>query len=199
MRKLLLTCWLLMIAGGICYLFWYNEWKYTLPTPVPQNYVSVNLGQHIDIDAKVNAEKGKPVFIHFFNPECPCSRFNAPHFNSLVKKYGDKLSFRVVVINKGKNYTADEIQNKFEFTVPVSFDSTIASVCGVYSTPQAVIIDADRKLYYRGNYNRTRFCTDNKSNYAQMAIASLLNNETNPLFSQYATKAYGCQVAFCTK
>jgi thiol-disulfide isomerase/thioredoxin len=199
MRKLLLCCWLLILAAGISYIFWSNEWKYSLPTPVPSNYVTVNIGQHIDIDSKLNVEKDKPVFIHFFNPECPCSRFNAPHFNSLVKKYGNQVSFRVVVINKGKDYTADEIKDRFDFKIPVSFDSTIAQSCGVYSTPQAVIIEGDRKLYFRGNYNRARYCTDEKSNYAQMAIASLLNNESNPLFSQYATKAYGCQVAFCNK
>lgn len=199
MKKLLLTCWLLLLAGGVCYLFWQSEWKYSLPTPVPANYAAVSLGQHIDIDGKLSTEHGKPVFIHFFNPECPCSRFNAPHFNSLVKKYGSEINFEVVVINKGKTYTAEEIQKRFDFTVPVSFDSTIAATCGVYSTPQAVLIGNDRKLYYRGNYNRARYCTDNKSNYAQMAIASLLNNEANPLFSQYALKAYGCQVASCTK
>jgi thiol-disulfide isomerase/thioredoxin len=189
----------LLLASGVCYIFWSNEWKYFQPTPVPQNYEAVNTGQHVDIDSKLSSEKGKPVFIHFFNPDCPCSRFNAPHFNSLVKKYGDRLTFKVVVINKTHDYTADEIKNKFDFNVPVSFDSSVAKICGVYSTPQAVIIDGDRKLYYRGNYNRSRYCTDTKSNYAQMAIASLINHETNPLFSQEALKAYGCQVNVCTK
>ncbi len=198
MRKLLLTCWLLLLAGGICYLFWHNEWKYSLPTPVPVNYSAVKIGSHIPVTEKMSTT-GKPVFIHFFNPLCPCSRFNAPHFNSLVKKYGKDIDFKVIVINGGKECTAQQIQNKFDFTVPVSFDSTVATMCGVYSTPQAVIIDGDSKLFYRGNYNRSRYCTDTKSNYAQMAIESLLNHETNPLFSQYALKAYGCQVALCTK
>jgi len=199
MRKLLLTCWLLLLASGICYLFWSNEWKYLQPTPVPQNYVSVGTGQLIDIDTKLQADKSKPVFIHFFNPDCPCSRFNAPHFNSLVKKYGDRFTFSVVVVDRSGKYTAEEVKSKFDFNVPVSFDTTIATLCGVYSTPQAVIINSDRKLYYRGNYNRSRFCTDTKSNYAEMAITSLLSNESKPLFSQYALKAYGCQVNTCSK
>ena len=201
MKKLLLTCWLLILAGGICYQFWYHDWKYNLPTPVPQNYVSVKIGDHVNIDGKITAEKGKPVFIHFFNPECPCSKFNVPHFNSLVKKYHDELDFSVVVVNmnKSKKYTAEEIQNKFDLNVPISFDTTIESACGVYSTPQAVILDADRNLYYRGNYNRARYCTDTKSNFAQQAIDSLLNHDAKPVFSQYALKAYGCQAAFCAK
>ena len=198
MRKLLLTCWLLLLAGGICYLFWHNEWKYSLPTPVPANYNAVNIGQQIPIHEKMSTT-GKPLFIHFFNPQCPCSRFNAPHFNSLVRKYGKEIDFKVVVTKGAEGFTPQQIQDKFDFTVPVSFDSSIAGICGVYSTPQAVIIDTDNKLFYRGNYNRARYCTDTKSNYAQMAVESLLNHETNPLFSQYALKAYGCQVALCTK
>lgn len=31
----------------------------------------------------------------------------------------------------------------------------IAISCGVYSTPQAVIIDGNGQLFFRGNYNKT--------------------------------------------
>ena len=199
MRKILVASWLLTLFSGIIYLFWYHEWKYALPTPVPQNYQSVKTGEHIDIAGKVKCEKNKPVFIHFFNPDCPCSRFNIPHFNSLVKKYGNQIIFSVVVINKSKEFTAEEIKNRFDLSVPVSFDTTIASACGVYSTPQAVILDTAQRLYYRGNYNKTRYCTDKNSNYAQMAIDSLLNHDLQQVFNQYALQAYGCSLPTCTK
>ncbi len=199
MKKLLVTCWLLLLLSGVCYIFWYNEWKYTLPTPVPRNLHTINRGEHVDLSEKIHAENGKPLFIHFFNPDCPCSRFNIPHFNSLVRKYGDKFTFVVVVINKAKNYSIEDIRDKYDLTVPILVDQSIANSCGVYSTPQAVILDAGSNLYYRGNYNRSRYCTDNKSNFAQMAIDSLLNNTSNPIFSQYALKAYGCQLPYCTR
>ena len=199
MRKLFVIGWLSLLLAGICSIFWYYEWKYSLPTPVPQNLHTVNRGQHVDISSKVHVENGKPLFIHFFNPDCPCSRFNVPHFNALVKKYSDKINFVVVVINKKSNYSEKDIQDKYDLTVPVLSDQSIADECGVYSTPQAVILDAGRNLYYRGNYNRSRYCTDNKSNFAQMAIDSLLNKNLNPSFSQYALKAYGCQLPHCTR
>jgi thiol-disulfide isomerase/thioredoxin len=200
MRKLFVICWLLIILSGIAGLFWHNEWKYTLPTPVPQHLHTVNAGEKVNISDKVRSENGKPLFIHFFNPDCPCSRFNIPHFNSLVKKYGNKISFMVVLINpNGKKYNAENIRDKYDLTVPILSDQSIADSCGVYSTPQAVILDAGHKLYYRGNYNRSRYCTDTKSNYAQMAIDSLLNNDLNPTFNQYALKAYGCQLPYCTR
>jgi hypothetical protein len=98
-----------------------------------------------------------------------------------------------------KEYTDKEIQNKFDINLPVLFDTAIASSCGVYSTPQAVIIDTDHKLYYRGNYNRSRYCTEKKTEYARMALDSLLHHNPNVIFDQFALKAYGCELPKCTK
>ncbi len=179
-------------------IFWYADWKYSLPTPLPNQYHAVRTGEYIDLDGKLAVSRNKPVFIHFFNPDCPCSRFNIPYFKSLAKRYGSKISFAIVVLNN-KAYTAAEIQNKFDLDVPVSFDSTIAAACGVYSTPQAVLLDSNQHLYYRGNYNKSRYCTDNKSNYAQMAIDSLFNDNYRPVFNRYALTAYGCQLPVCTQ
>ena len=91
---------------------------YSLPTPVPSDYHNVKKGDYIAIDGRIKAKKNKPVFIHFFNPACPCSKFNIPHFKSLVKQYGDKATFAVAVMSKD-NYTVEEIQDKFGLTIPV--------------------------------------------------------------------------------
>ena len=172
-------------------LFWYSEWQYSLPTPVPQQYLTVKKGELINITAKFNSQKNEPVFLHFFNPDCPCSRFNMPHFKELAETYGGKISFAVVVITTGKNYTEKSIRKKYGITVPVLFDTSLAATCGVYSTPQAVLINTDQSLYYRGNYNKSRYCTDKKSNYAQMAIDGLLASKQEVVFNQYALTAYG--------
>lgn len=197
-KKWLIILWLSLVFAGIFILFWYNEWIYNLPTPVPQNYKAVTSGEYIDVAAKLNLNNNKPVFLHFFNPDCPCSRFNMPHFTSLVQEYGNKVNFAIVVMNN-KNYTAKQIQDKYDLNIPVFFDSSLAASCGVYSTPQAAIINVDHKLYYRGNYNRSRYCTDKKSNYAQMALDSLLQHKTTLSFNQFAFKAYGCQLPKCTR
>jgi thiol-disulfide isomerase/thioredoxin len=197
-KKTITIVWLLVIFSGMAYIFWYTDWKYSLPTPVPKQYHPVGTGAFVDLGGKLAVSGDKPVFLHFFNPDCPCSRFNMPYFKSLVRKYGDKVSFGIVVLNN-KDYTAKEIQNKFDVDIPVSFDSTIAAACGVYSTPQAVLLDATRRLYYRGNYNRSRYCTDTRSNYAQMAIDSLFRNISRPVFSGFALKAYGCQLPVCNQ
>lgn len=198
MRKTLVIFWVLSLFALIAWLFWHNEWKYSLPTPVPQSYHPAQPGDKVTLKEKLQTDN-KPLFLHFFNPACPCSRFNIPHVKSLTKKYGNRMTFAIVVMSRDKNYTVEEIQDKFGLTVPVLSDNSIAQSCGVYSTPQAVIIDADSKLYYRGNYNKSRYCTDKNSNYAQMAIDSLLQKTQHPVFSQYALKAYGCELPGCTK
>lgn len=197
MRKAAITIWLIILFSGITALFWHFELVYALPTPVPENYKAVNIGTKINFTHKPQLSN-KPVFLHFFNPDCPCSRFNISHFKSLVKQYGNRVTFIIVVTNSDKGYSAKDIRQKFDLNLPVYFDRAIASSCGVYSTPQAVIINSDDKLYYRGNYNKSRYCTDKKTNYAQIALDSLLNQKYNPVFSKLALKAYGCQLPTCS-
>jgi hypothetical protein len=198
MRKLAVTIWLLVLLGTIVTFFWYNEWIYKLPTPVPANYQVVERGTTISVPAKSGCSFDKPVFLHFYNPDCPCSRFNIPHFKSLVKQYSSQIQFVIVPVTH-KKITAHDIQQKFDLDVPVLIDTTLARACGVYSTPQAVILDTTRQLYYRGNYNRSRYCTDKRTEYARMAIDKLLHNNAAVIFDQFALKAYGCQLPNCTK
>jgi hypothetical protein len=198
MRNLIVLIWLGLLFIGISALFWYNDWKYKLPTPVPPSYKAVSTGITIELPQQLNAGKYKPVFLHFFNPDCPCSRFNMIYFKSLVKQYQEEVSFVIVVMNNTR-YSVKEIQHKFGLDLPVSFDTALATSCGVYSTPQAVILNRDNQLYYRGNYNKSRYCTDKKTNYAEIALNALLKQGPTVFFDQYALRAYGCQLPQCTK
>jgi hypothetical protein len=196
MKKAIVAVWLMILLSAVAALFWYNEWVYHLPTPIPANYKPVGQGTVIKLTGALEKTGNKPLFLHFFNPDCPCSRFNIENFKSLVKQYGRQVDFVIVVMNN-KYYTADAIQHKFDLNLPVLFDESIAASCGVYSTPQAVLLDAGHKLYYRGNYNRSRYCTDERTSYAKMAIAGLLNDRARVKFDQLALKAYGCSLPNC--
>jgi hypothetical protein len=197
MRKTILIGCLSLSFLGIISLFWYNEWVFSLPTSVPEHYKSVDRGSAIDPGGQFRSD-GKPLFLHFFNPDCPCSRFNITHFKSLVRQYGKEVDFGIVVLT-ARNYTATQIQDKFDIAIPVSFDSTLAARCGVYSTPQAVILTSDHRLYFRGNYNKSRYCTEVSSNYAQIALEGILHKDTTLIFNTYALTAYGCRLPECKK
>jgi hypothetical protein len=197
MKKLVVSIWLIFLLGAIGALFWYNELVFQLPTPVPKNYKPVYQGQLISLNGVLKNEN-KPIFFHFFNPDCPCSRFNVANFKSLVNQYGRQVHFVVVVLNN-HYYTAKQIQDKFDLTIPVIFDPSIAKSCGVYSTPQVALLNPQHQLYYRGNYNRSRYCTDEKTNYAKIAINGLLAAQPKLAFNQLALRAYGCQLPNCNK
>jgi hypothetical protein len=196
LKKGLVLIWLLLLFSAAGTLFWYNDWRYQLPTPVPKNYRPVSTGTVIPLGSEFISSSGKPIFLHFFNPDCPCSRFNMMHFKSLVRQYGSRADFVIVVI-RSKPFTVREIQDKFNVRLPVLFDASLATSCGVYSTPQAVILDGQHRLYYRGNYNSSRYCSDEKTSYAQIALAGFLDERARPAFSPLALKAYGCRLPGC--
>lgn len=196
LRVALATAWLSLLAGVVGGLFWYNDWVYQLPTPVPTHYRPVALGSTVELGDQLEYASDKPLFLHFYNPECPCSRFNGPHFRSLVDRFGNDTRFAVVVLSE-KRFTAAQIREKLGVSVPVLFDSTLAARCGVYSTPQAAIIHPDQRLFYRGNYNAARYCTDEKTAYAKIALTTLLENRKRPVFTADALQAYGCSFPVC--
>jgi hypothetical protein len=196
MKKWLAGIWLLVLMIIIGGFFWFNQLIYSLPTPVPASYKVILPGNKINFSYTANFENPKPVFLHFFNPDCPCSRFNVDHFNNLVKAYSDQVNFLVVMMTD-KSYTEKEVQERFGIKVPVIRDLDIAEACGVYSTPQAVVLKPNHTLYYRGNYNRSRYCTDEKTNYAKIAIEGVLENHDIKL-EAYASKSYGCTLPNCS-
>ena len=203
MKNRLAIAWLILLSCGIAFVFWQYQWKYSLPTPVPEGYHAVSRGTLVQLPASaqaLRARNGKPLFLHFFNPDCPCSRFNMPQFKALVDQYGDKVDFAIVVMGD-RSFTAAAIQDKFNLShpLPVLQDSAVAAACGVYSTPQAVLIDARGQLYFRGNYNRSRYCTDERSSFAKQALDGLLQGNYSLIFSPLALKAYGCQLPECTR
>jgi hypothetical protein len=195
MKKVMAISWLLILLSGIVALFWYNDWRYQLPTPVPKNYRPASPGKLIRLNAQFSSNR-KPVFLHFFNPDCPCSRFNIAQFKSLVKEYSGEVDFMVVVMSP-KTFTAEAIRDKFDLDIPVSFDRALATACGVYSTPQAALLDDRQRLFYRGNYNSSRYCTDEKTNYAKIALRGLLLKQKEMVFSPLALKSYGCSLPDC--
>lgn len=203
MKNRLVIAWLILLSCGIAYIFWQYQWKYSLPTPMPANYHDVSRGTLIKLPASARLTQTaaeKPLFLHFFNPDCPCSRFNMPQFKALVDQYSDKVDFAIVVMSP-KSFTAAELQKKFGLShpLPVLRDSAIAAACGVYSTPQAVLIDGHGQLYFRGNYNRSRYCTDERTGFAKQALDGLLQNNYSLTFGPQALKAYGCQLPECTR
>ena len=195
LRKITAATFLVAVILAIGGMFWWSEVQYLLPTPVPDGYQEVYVNQKVYSEDKTSETLERPVFYHFFTTNCPCSRFNLTHFNTLRRNYGDEIDFIVVIpaeddIAKARPYFEGETK------IIRDVNQEFAVALGVYSTPQAVIINTKHQLYFRGNYNKARYCTDPLSNFAQMALDSLNQGVAPPSFGPLSTIAYGCGIDY---
>ncbi|MCB1178604.1 MAG: redoxin domain-containing protein [Leptospiraceae bacterium] len=182
---------LMAIPARVIYL---EELKYSKPTPIPKNYSPILESSHINPPLPILEVNDKPLFLHFFNPECSCTKFNTEHFAEIARNFKDRVDF-VIIIQDESNFKKDFF-SKWGLSLPYIKDigGKIAKAYGVYSTPQAVILDSNGKLYYRGNYNRSRFCGLKDSEYARIALESLIREEKLPSLPSLAKIAYGCEL-----
>jgi len=193
-RVAVLSVTLLSLASLIGWTFWKQEVQYSLPTPVPVNFVDINIGEKVDLSNDLKIDSGRAAVLHFFNSECPCSRFNMDEFERLEHQYRGKVQF-FVVIQSDNAEEVEEFQDKYELTVPIILDPSgaIADKCGIYATPQAVILDQNSAIYFKGNYNKARFCAQKETRFVEIALDYLLKEEPLPAFMQFAVaEPYGC-------
>lgn len=198
MKIALFSIFSLTILLLIGLIFWEQEYKFSLPTPVPANHVKVSIGDSVDISF---ANNSKPNYIHFYNYDCPCSRFNEKEFQSLVKKYSAEVNFIAVLETSDlEQDDIDAFKKKYDLGIRIIEDSggKIAGQLGVYSTPQAVITN-NQKVFYKGNYNKARFCMTKNTKFAEKALFALMNNEDPPTFPSVAYTPYGCELPSNTK
>lgn len=182
------------LLGGAGAAFWYQDWQYSLPTPRPSGLRQPAIGTiPRQLAALTLAQHGHPLFLHFYNPGCPCSRFNLDQIRALTAKYGSRVQFVAVVQGDSPwNKPMDPHSLGLPMKTVIDQGGAIAHACGVYSTPQGVLLDVKGQLYYRGNYNSSRYCTESATQYARIALDSLLAGNPPPKLPASATVSYGC-------
>ena len=186
----------LALMGMIGAIFWHQDVQYSLPTPKPPGWQRVTAGTRValppDIERLRHDNPGKPIFLHFFNPSCPCSRFNLDHVRQLVAAYGKDVVF-VAVLREETPATLERAYRALALDIPFHVDrGALADATGIYSTPQAAILDADGRLFYQGNYNLTRYCRDRETEFARLALERIRIGAPPSPFVSAATVAYGC-------
>lgn len=187
-RTIALTAILGVCAWGMGVLFWNQQFRYNLPTPVPASYKPVEVGSHVNLPSVLSQDRA--YFFHFYNPDCACSRFNVKHLRELITAYSDSVAIVVVVPT-----TEARVLARREFgddVMLIEDDGSFAAGVGVYSTPQAAIIDKQQRLFYRGNYNLSKYCTQRATNFAELSLIAMLNNNPPPVYGAASTQSYGC-------
>jgi peroxiredoxin len=195
-KLILFTMLMISTVTLMGWIFWEQELQYSLPTPVPANFVDVKAGDTVDLKNDLAMRENKPALLHFFNFDCPCSRFNMKEFERMAHKYKGEADFFVVIQSEEED-AVEQFQNKYELDIPAVLDKdgVISKKCGIYATPQAVLLDKNSAIYFKGNYNKARFCAKKETRFAEIAMDYLLKNEPLPLFMQYAvSEPYGCSL-----
>ena len=177
-------------------VFWQQDLQFSRPTPVPDGWMNVAAGTAVALPPPVEefrrAGGDRPVLLHFFNPNCPCSRFNLEHVRTLLKTYGDRVTF-VAVLAEDDPETLVAAYKRLDLPMPYYVDDgKLAAAVGAYSTPQAAVLDSRGHLAYRGNYNVTRYCRDRETEFARLAIEGVLTGGPPATYPAAATTAYGC-------
>ncbi|HZI23935.1 MAG TPA: TlpA disulfide reductase family protein, partial [Chryseolinea sp.] len=156
----------------------------------------VKPGTKVDLMTEIPTAGGKPTLLHFFNFDCPCSRFNMRDFESMAKQFGNDVNF-YVVIQSADEHGHERFKKKYGLDIPTILDKdgSISDKCGIYATPQGVLLDKEFTIYFKGNYNIARYCTKKETKFAEIAIGHLLKNEPLPLALQYELKEpFGCSL-----
>ena len=115
----------------------------------------------------------------------------------MVLRYRQDVNFVALVqVEDDQMRMAQKFKRKYDLGIPVQLDlrGEIAASLGVYATPQAVLIDEAGKVFYKGNYNSTRYCTSKTTAFANIALQAFVDGKTAPLFPELAFTAYGCEL-----
>jgi hypothetical protein len=197
MRLVLAAAGCLILLGAAAGALWWQDWRYAQPTPRPAGLVQASVGTRLalpELATVAMLRPGHPVLLHFFNPRCPCSRFSLDHVRSLQRQWAGRVDFVAVVQGVERQDVRHALGGVgLDMPAIADPDGRIAATCGVYSTPQAVVLDGAGRLYFRGNYNANRYCTDAASEFARLALDSLMSGGPPPRF-RAADIAYGCEL-----
>jgi hypothetical protein len=196
-RSILAGAFAGVMLGAIGWAFWHQDWQYSRPTPRPPDVRRPALASRVALPPPIErlraSRPGQPMLLHFFNPACPCSRFNVDHVRALETRFRSRVLI-VAVLGDGEPAAMRAAYDTLALDVPhyVDADRHLARALGVYATPQAAVLDAEGRLYYQGNYNRTRYCRDHETEYARLALDAVLAGEPPHAYPAEAETAYGC-------
>lgn len=204
--RVLVATTVALCSAVIAITFWREDLRYSLPTPRPAGLVQPPPGEVPALPAALAARlvPGRPTLVHFYRQDCPCSRFQAEQLHALLREFGARVTFVAVLedtaVEEFLGQGFGDVDGPARAAIAVLRDpaGAIARALGVYSTPQAVVLTDERVLWYRGNYNVSRYCIDPATQFARIALDALLRGVPVPAMPELATLSYGCELPSVT-
>jgi len=133
--------------------------------------------------------------LHFWDPRCPCSRFNELHLNEIHARYGDKgIGWHVLTPPDAPPGAAAERRFRRHFGdygAVVRFSSAPARLWQAVPAVPAALVLGPAGASYLGPYAVGGLCTSANGQFVETALDQLLAGTHEPVFNLLA---FGC---FC--
>jgi hypothetical protein len=136
--------------------------------------------------------------VHFWDPDCPCSRFNEVHVKKIIADYkGQNVEFTVVVRGQTQEVRTErklQAQQVFNDVAVKEVISDWPVDKGPPSSPAVGVMNNDGELVYFGPYSLGARCTQDKGQFVEKVLDGLSTKKTSINKKQLNTLAVGC---FC--
>lgn len=136
--------------------------------------------------------------VHFWDPDCPCSRFNEVHVKKIISDYAEKnVKFTIVVggSNEAERKQRQILaQNVFNHIAVKEIRSDWPMHKGPPSSPAVGVVNSDGELVYFGPYSLGARCAPDKGQFVEKVLDGLYASKKSANKKQLNTLAVGC---FC--
>lgn len=136
--------------------------------------------------------------VHFWNPACPCNRFNEVHVKKIISEYaGKNVKFTIVVSGSNeqeRNQRQILAQQVFTHKAVKEIRSDWPMDKGPPSSPAVGVINRSGELVYFGPYSLGARCAPDKGKFVETVLDGLYENKKRAGKKQLNTLAVGC---FC--
>jgi peroxiredoxin len=131
----------------------------------------------------------------FISAQCPISNIYTPRFNALAADYAQK-GVQVFAIYSDRQESVADIarhvkDRKLTFPAVKDAHGTLADALGAKLTPEAVVVDAQGAICYRGRIDDNAVVTRVTSHDLTNALNAVLKGEA---VAQPAVMAFGCAI-----
>lgn len=203
-KRLLLISLIAGVLTGVCVE---RVWTHSEPAATPSVTKVANF-ELKDVEGKSfslsQCHDRKAVAVIFLGTECPINNAYLPRLAELQKEFGPK-GVQFVGINSNRQDTANrlaEYARKHAVPFPLLKDngSRVADLFAAQRTPEAIVLDAERVIRYRGRIDDQFGYGYNRPKPTRNDLAEALNEVlADKPVSQPKTKVSGCIIARAVK
>lgn len=200
---ILVSVWLLSTIFAFWWFQFRNIQAFDSEAVINQTvfFESGELGQRLEklVASEYLAGKESSIsVIHFWNPDCPCNRFNEVHVKKIISDYAAKnVTFTVVVGGRNKeerNQRQILAKQIFSHAAVKDIRSDWAMNQGPPSSPAVGIVNSEGELVYFGPYSLGARCAPDKGKFVETVLNNLEDSKKRTGKKQLNTLAVGC---FC--